>query len=289
MCNCTSGIQEIINEDSNSDPNLENYKLALKNLGIAIKSAHKTEEGKKLSAEYWTDIVGLLKKAKLGVSMMELGIDDEDEIQSTHDATVKKIKPTPAGEKGEGGPRDGGAEAPTEEPKKEDSDDEDEDDENSKPLNEKSSSKSQQRLFGMVHAYNKGDLKKSDVNSDLYDKVKKIANGMTQDDAEDMAKTDHNDLPEKVPTDEFYDTMNHLSILLSEQSFDNVESDGSQFNINTDNRKFTIKFDDKFYMVSEKYNFELGTTYDLKEVVDTFVKLSKHSDFVLKRDYEASL
>lgn len=289
MCNCTSGIQEIINEDSNSDPNLENYKLALKNLGIAIKSAHKTEEGKKLSAEYWTDIVGLLKKAKLGVSMMELGIDDEDEIQSTHDATVKKIKPTPAGEKGEGGPRDGGAEAPTEEPKKEDSDDEDEDDENSKPVNEKSSSKSQQRLFGMVHAYNKGDLKKSDVNSDLYDKVKKIANGMTQDDAEDMAKTDHTDLPEKVPTDEFYDTMNHLSILLSEQSFDNVESDGSQFNINTDNRKFTIKFDDKFYMVSEKYNFELGTTYDLKEVVDTFVKLSKHSDFILKRDYEASL
>lgn len=272
MCNCTSGIQETINEDSNSDPNLENYKLALKNLGIALKSAHKTEEGKKLSAEYWTDIVSLLKKAKLGVSMMELGIDDEDEIQSTHDATVKKIKPTPAGEKGEGGPRDGGAEAPTEE-----------------PVNEKSSSKSQQRLFGMVHAYNKGDLKKSDVNSDLYDKVKKIANGMTQDDAEDMAKTDHSDLPEKVPTDEFYDTMNHLSILLSEQSFDSVESDGSQFNINTDNRKFTIKFDDKFYMVSEKYNFELGTTYDLKEVVDTFVKLSKHSDFVLKRDYEASL
>lgn len=275
MCNCTSGIQETINEDSNSDPNLENYKLALKNLGIALKSAHKTEEGKKLSAEYWTDIVSLLKKAKLGVSMMELGIDDEDEIQSTHDATVKKIKPTPAGEKGEGGPRDGETS--------------DSDKSTSEGIIEKSASKSQQRLFGMVHAYNKGDLKKSDVNSDLYDKVKKIANGMTQDDAEDMAKTDHSDLPEKVPTDEFYDTMNHLSILLSEQSFDSVESDGSQFNINTDNRKFTIKFDDKFYMVSEKYNFELGTTYDLKEVVDTFVKLSKHSDFVLKRDYEASL
>jgi len=275
MCNCTSGIQETINEDSNSDPNLENYKLALKNLGIALKSAHKTEEGKKLSAEYWTDIVSLLKKAKLGVSMMELGIDDEDEIQSTHDATVKKIKPTPAGEKGEGGPRDGESS--------------DSDKSTSEGIIEKSASKSQQRLFGMVHAYNKGDLKKSDVDSDLYDKVKKIANGMTQDDAEDMAKTDHSDLPEKVPTDEFYDTMNHLSILLSEQSFDNVESDGSQFNINTDNRKFTIKFDDKFYMVSEKYNFELGTTYDLKEVVDTFVKLSKHSDFVLKRDYEASL
>ena len=135
------------------------------------------------------DIVSLLKKAKLGVSMMELGIDDEEEIKNTHDATIKKVKPTPAGEKGEGGPRDdASSEAPTEPPKKEDSDDEDEDDENLKVVNEKSSSKSQQRLFGMVHAYNKGDLKKSDVNSNLYDKVKKIANGMTQDDAEDMAQ-----------------------------------------------------------------------------------------------------
>ena len=289
MCNCASGIQEIINEDSNSDPNLENYKSALKNLGIAIKSAHKTEEGKKLSAEYWTDIVSLLKKAKLGVSMMELGIDDEAEIQSTHDATVKKIKPTPAGEKGEGGPRDGDADTSTKEPTKEDSDDEDEDDDNLKVVSEKSSSKSQQRLFGMVHAYNKGDLKKSDVNSNLYNKVIKIANGMTHTDAEDMAKTDHSDLPETVPTDEFYDTMNHLSILLSEQPFDKIESGGSQVSINSDSRKFTIKFDDKFYMVSPDYNFELGTVSDLNEVVEKFVKLTKQSEFLLKTEYEASV
>ena len=290
MCECDHRSNTVVESESNSDPSIDNYKLALKNLGGAIKSAHKTEEGKKLSAEYWLDIVSLLKKAKLGVSMMELGIDDEEEIKNTHDATIKKVKPTPAGEKGEGGPRDdASSEAPTEPPKKEDSDDEDEDDENLKVVNEKSSSKSQQRLFGMVHAYNKGDLKKSDVNSNLYDKVKKIANGMTQDDAEDMAKTDHDDLPEKVPTDEFYDTMNHLSILLSEQSFDDIESDGSQFNINTDNRKFTIKFDDKFYMVSEKYNFELGTRYDLQEVVDTFVKLTKQTELNLKREYETSL
>lgn len=290
MCKCGHGSNRVVESESNTDPSIDNYKLALKNLGGAIKSAHKTEEGKKLSAEYWLDIVSLLKKAKLGVSMMELGIDDEEEIKNTHDATVKKVKPTPAGEKGEGGPRDGESpEAPTETPKKEDSDDEDEDDENSKVVNEKSTSKSQQRLFGMVHAYNKGDLKKDDVDSDLYDKVKKIANGMTKTDAEDMAKTDHSDLPEKVPTDEFYDTMNHLSILLSEQPFDSVESDGSEFNIDTNNRKFTIKFDDKFYMVSEKYNFELGSTSDLSEVVDNFVKLTKQSEFLLKTEYEASV
>jgi hypothetical protein len=275
MGKCGCGTYKVTEEESNSDPSLDNYKSALKNLGGAIKSAHKTEEGKKLSAEYWLDIVSLLKKAKLGVSMMELGIDDEEEIKNTHDTAVKKVKPTPAGEKGEGGPRDGGSEA-SPPPQKEN-------------IREKSTSKSQQRLFGMVHAYNKGDLKKDDVDSDLYDKVKKIASGMTKTDAEDMAKTDHSDLPEKVPTDEFYDIMNHLSILLSEQSFDNVESDGSQFSIDTDNRKFTIKFDDKFYMVSEKYNFELGTTSDLNEVVDKFVKLTKQSDFLLKTEYEASV
>jgi len=89
-----------------SDPYIEKYKSALKELGVAIKYAHKTKEGKKLSTEYWTDIVKLLKKAKLGVSMMELGIDDEEEIENTLDTTVKKVKPTPDGEKGEGGPRD---------------------------------------------------------------------------------------------------------------------------------------------------------------------------------------
>ena len=40
----------------------------------------------------------------------------------------------------------------------------------------------QQRLFGMVHAYNKGELKKGDVDADLYSKIKKIANGMTDKD-----------------------------------------------------------------------------------------------------------
>tara|TARA_B110000444_G_C18849248_1_gene604235 strand:- start:1120 stop:1947 length:828 start_codon:yes stop_codon:yes gene_type:complete len=275
MCECGCGSCEVVESESNADPSIDNYKLALKNLGGAIKSAHKTEEGKKLSAEYWLDIVSLLKKAKLGVSMMELGIDDEEEIKNTHDTSIKKVKPTPDGEKGEGGPRDGESS--------------DSDKSTSEGIIEKSASKSQQRLFGMVHAYNKGDLKKSDVDSDLYDKVKKIASGMTKTDAEDMAKTDHSDLPETVPTDEFYDTMNHLSILLSEQPFDKIESDGSQVSINSNNRKFTIKFDDKFYMVSPDYNFELGTVSDLNEVVEKFVKLTKQSEFLLKTEYEASV
>ena len=62
MCEC--GSCEVVESESNTDPSIDNYKLALKNLGGAIKSAHKTEEGKKLSAEYWLDIVSLLKKSK---------------------------------------------------------------------------------------------------------------------------------------------------------------------------------------------------------------------------------
>ena len=70
------------------------------------------------------------------------------------------------------------------------------------PITEKSVSKSQQRLFGMVHAYNKGELNKSDVDDGLYSKIKKIAGGMTKKDAKKMAKTDHDDLPNKVPSNE---------------------------------------------------------------------------------------
>lgn len=284
-CSCSNNLNE------ESDPALDEYKRCLKSLGDSIKSAHKTKEGKQLSIEYWKEVVKLLKKAKLGISMIELGIDSEDELETNHDTTIKKVKPTPAGEKGEGGPRDGDkSEEPTEEPKRDDSDDEeDKDDEDSKVVNEKSSSKSQQRLFGMVHAYNKGDLKKSDVDPDLYDKVKKIANGMTKTDAEDMAKTDHVDLPEKISTDEFCDIMNHLSILLSEQSFDSVENNGSEFSIDTNNRKFTIKFDDKFFMVAEEYNYELGNPSDLNEVVNTFKTLIQTDDFTLIEEYKKTI
>lgn len=188
-----------------SDPYIEKYKSALKELGVAIKYAHKTEEGKKLSTEYWTDIVKLLKKAKLGVSMMELGIDDEEEIENTLDTTIKKVKPTPDGEKGEGGPRD--------------------------------------------------DTETS--GSDLDEQSGSLTNK------------------------KFYDVMNHLSILLSEQ-FDNVSGDGTEFVVDTNGRKFTIKFDDKFFMVSEDYNFELGDDSDIQTVVQTFAKLSavSHEDLV---------
>jgi hypothetical protein len=52
-------------------------------------------------------------------------------------------------------------------------------------------SKSQQRLFGMVHAYQKGKLKNAP------EQVKEIARSISDEDAEHFAKTKHKGLPEK--------------------------------------------------------------------------------------------
>ena len=52
-------------------------------------------------------------------------------------------------------------------------------------------SKSQQRLFGMVHAYKNGKLKKAPK------KIKEIADHISDEDARDFAKTKSKGLPEK--------------------------------------------------------------------------------------------
>lgn len=79
-------------------------------------------------------------------------------------------------------------------------------------LNEKSISKSQQRLFGMVYAYKSGKLDLDKLPSSLAEKIKKIAegerrktgdkrkftDGISKSDAKDFASTKHEDLPETV-------------------------------------------------------------------------------------------
>lgn len=57
-----------------------------------------------------------------------------------------------------------------------------------------SKSKSQQRFFGMVRAYQKGDLKGGEVGK----KVKKAAKSMSKKDVKDFAKTKHKGLPNHV-------------------------------------------------------------------------------------------
>jgi len=53
-------------------------------------------------------------------------------------------------------------------------------------------SKSQQRLFGMVHAYQKGEL------TDVSPTIKKISKHISNKDANDLASTKHKGLPKRV-------------------------------------------------------------------------------------------
>ena len=55
-----------------------------------------------------------------------------------------------------------------------------------------SKSKSQQRFFGMVDAYKKGELKNASS------RIKKAAKGMSMDQVKDFAETKHKGLPEEV-------------------------------------------------------------------------------------------
>lgn len=84
-------------------------------------------------------------------------------------------------------------------------------------LNEKASSKSQQRLMGMVYAYKNGNLDLEDLPKSLSDKIKDIADGtrrktgdkrkktkgISKKSSKDFASTKHEGLPEKV-NENFY-------------------------------------------------------------------------------------
>lgn len=282
-----------LEDKGETDPALDDFKLAIKRFAVSAKNLSKSTEGKKIPSEHWSSIVGLIKKSKIAVSMIELGIDDIGSFKDTMEPDELELKKTgPLTKSDETEPTTSGdsTTAQSSEPKQPSVDkpkpEDKEDEEDEEDVNEEAKSKSQQRLFGMVHAYNKGDLKKSDVDADLFSKIKKIANGMSDKDSKKIAKTNHTDLPEKVPTDEYYDTLNHMGILLAEENFDNIENRDTGFVVEKDDRKFTIEFDQNFYLKSDNYNFELGDDYDLKEVVDTFKGLIRHSDRILKKEYE---
>lgn len=61
-----------------------------------------------------------------------------------------------------------------------------------------SKSKSQQRLFGMVTAFKKGELDTADMPENLADKVKSISKSISKKAARDFAKTDTKGKPEHV-------------------------------------------------------------------------------------------
>lgn len=131
------------------------------------------------------------------------------------------------------------------------------------PINEKSVSKSQQRLFGMVHAYNKGELDSSDVDDGLYNKIKKIAKGMTKKDTKKMAKTNHDDLPEKVPTNESKEQQEDLKDLKAILDVAKMLSDKSPYFKGRGSKKEYIKMlVHKIQKLSESKKQKLMTKMD---------------------------
>ena len=79
------------------------------------------------------------------------------------------------------------------------------------PMAEKSVSKAQQRFMGQVYAYKKGELE------DASDAVKKAADSMSMEDAEDFASTKHKGLPEKVDEDVTDHYKNYIDQLLQQR------------------------------------------------------------------------
>lgn len=59
-------------------------------------------------------------------------------------------------------------------------------------------SQSQQKFFGMVHAYKKGELDTSSVPDDVMAKIRKTAKSIKDKDAKDFASTKHKGLPSRV-------------------------------------------------------------------------------------------
>jgi uncharacterized coiled-coil DUF342 family protein len=67
-----------------------------------------------------------------------------------------------------------------------------------KLINEKSVSKSQQRLFGMVYALKTGELDKTNIEPSLLGKITDISKNISKKDAKKLASTKHEELPNKV-------------------------------------------------------------------------------------------
>lgn len=84
-----------------------------------------------------------------------------------------------------------------------------------------SKSKAQQRFFGMVDAYKKGEMKNASS------KIKKAAEGMSMSDVKDFAETKHKGLPEKVEENTIRLTESDLHRIVME-AVDKILNDEAQ-------------------------------------------------------------
>lgn len=288
-CSCkTKSIAEdsSFDEKKLTDPTILAYKKALKELTPIIQSAKNSSDGKQLGDEYWEKVSKLLKKAKLGIAMFELGMDGELEDEK------------PEASKDDGG--DSGGDADQGEGEGDASDKESSGGDKAKKLasiglkseslNEKASSASQQRLFGMVYALKKGDLKKDSVTKTLWEKIKKIADGISLKDAKDFAETKHTDLPERLPAteskDSLLDSARHLGVILESEG-SKVRSmvyynGGLVVEIAKGDRTYCLCMGKQVSLEGVDYSIELGDKTDFGIVSENFNKIAEISEEELR-------
>jgi hypothetical protein len=77
-----------LEEKPSSDPSIKRFKRVLKVLTQVSTTASKSSDGKSLPDAYWEDFSTFLKRAKLGISQLELGIDDEEPIDKEGDGKL---------------------------------------------------------------------------------------------------------------------------------------------------------------------------------------------------------
>jgi hypothetical protein len=288
-CSCkTTTLSEdaSFEETKLTDPSILAYKKALKELTPIIQTAKNSSDGKQLGDEYWEKISKLLKKAKLGIAMFELGLDDKEGMESG-DGDVTPMGDVRDGEDQFDNEED---EREEEEAEKEKEKEEAEKEEKSESISEDAKSTSQQRLFGMVYALKKGDLKKDSVSKTLWEKIKKIADGISLDDAKDFAETTHSDLPDRIPAteskDSLLDSARHLGVIL--------ESEGSKiksmvhFNggllveISKGDRLYYVSIGKQVSLEGVDYSIDLGDKTDFGLVSEKFNRLSEKPESELK-------
>ena len=282
---CSYKTNNITEDDSSfeekkmTDPSILAYKKALKDLTPIIQTAKNSSDGKQLSDSYWEKVSKLLKKAKLGIAMFELGLDDKDGEIEDSDTEI-----TPMGDVRDGEEQFDKEEEETAKEKEETKKEKNEN------ISEDAKSASQQRLFGMVYALKKGDLQKDSVSKTLWEKIKSIADGISLKDAKKFAETKHNDLPERLPATEsknsLLDSARHLGVIL--------ESEGSKiksmvyFNggliveIVKGGRVYCVCIGKEVSLEGVDYSIDLGDKTDFGLVSEKFNKFSEIPEEELK-------
>ena len=89
---------------------------------------------------------------------------------------------------------------------------------------EKAASKQQQKLMGIVHALQKGDMKPSQASG----KAKEMSKSMKKGDVKDFASTKHKGLPKKVKKEDYNPTKMYVVVKPS----DNMDASGMVMELN---------------------------------------------------------